>query len=352
MADRVNDRLLNDKKRRGRTRAPLRVAPVPEFEKLGGYRTGGIQLDLLHGLGRTTSALPGLRKAGTAGLPGLSALRLSSQWAIARYLWLFADEAHLRLSELTEEVRRHQRAVLSEHLGIALATDLVELLLVGSDFRVVDGDAVRYDPYLEVLEKELGAERPDYYWYRVVDNEIGDLAIVEANGSKSSSTSIGQLARGARQVSLPAALQGVRTRRIVIGASATPSGYVRVTAVELSGEIRSDDRGEIVAELHAPDAATELDEDLIAYWDARPPQHHGRDPRGLGRRADRSSPRRPAADLRRSAPDRRYDSVERPHPAIRARRPGEHRRAGPGMARAFVHRSHADRPAVFAHRHR
>lgn len=270
LADKVNDRLLADKMRRGREEEPLVVAPVPEFEKLGGLRRAVMPMDLLHGLGRTTSALPGLSELGAAGLPGLNALRLTCQWAIARYLWLFAaDRRLLRLSGLTDEVRRHQRALLSEHLGIALATDLVERYLVGEDFRVVDADAVSYDRYLQELAAELGVERPDYFWYALSGVAIRDLVIVEVKGAKDSRLT-DQLARGARQVSLPQALRGVRTRRVVIGASANPSGVIVVKAVELLGP--PSNRAETTAELLVADRASKLDDNLIASV-----QEHTRD---------------------------------------------------------------------------
>lgn len=53
------------------------VRPVPELRGLA-TRDDVPPLSLLLGLGRLTSALPGLHRIGAAGLPGLSALRTAS----------------------------------------------------------------------------------------------------------------------------------------------------------------------------------------------------------------------------------------------------------------------------------
>jgi hypothetical protein len=45
-----------------------------------------LPLDLLLGLGRPTSALPGLHRIGAGGMPGLTALRTASRWAVIRCL--------------------------------------------------------------------------------------------------------------------------------------------------------------------------------------------------------------------------------------------------------------------------
>ncbi|MEW2142663.1 hypothetical protein AB0869_07575 [Micromonospora vinacea] len=176
--------------------------------------------DLLFGLGRTTSALPGLHTPGAAGLPGLAALRTASRWAIIRYLWAFHDyRPWIYLSELTEQVRFHQRTALSEHFGIAVATDLVEQFILTRPGKVVDADAVSFDPVLAEAMRNLKAHKPDYFWYDTHAGQLSDVVVVEVKGNSSNrQRTVQQLARGVQQVLVPANVPGAIMRRIVIGA--------------------------------------------------------------------------------------------------------------------------------------
>ncbi|SCF44499.1 hypothetical protein GA0070564_11099 [Micromonospora mirobrigensis] len=177
-------------------------------------------MELLLGLGKTTSALPGLHVAGAAGVPGLAALRTASRWAIIRYLWAFAEaRPALRLSALTSQVRSHQRSLFSEHFGIAVATDLVEQLILTEPAHVVDADAVSYDAILGPAMGGLGSHKPDYFWYNMRGRDLTDVVVLEAKGNSSGRRlSILQMARGVEQVLVPKAVPGARMRRIVIGA--------------------------------------------------------------------------------------------------------------------------------------
>lgn len=187
-----------------KTRREVDVHPVPELEDQVIIRSVR-PMELLLGLGKTTSALPGLHMAGTAGLPGLTALRTASRWAIIRYLWAFAEaRPDLRLSALTHQVRNHQRSLLSEHFGIAVATDLVEQLILTEPARVVDADAVSYDPVLGPSMGGLGSHKPDYFWYNMRGRNLTDVVVLEAKGNTSGRRmSILQLARGVKQVLVP-----------------------------------------------------------------------------------------------------------------------------------------------------
>jgi hypothetical protein len=194
------------------------IQPVPELEGLAA-RDAVPPLSLLLGLGRLTSALPGLHRVGAAGLPGLSALRTASRWAIIRYLWAFSDQRPaLRLSDLTEEVRSHQRTLLSESFGIALAADLIERYVISNPSRVVDADAVGYDPVLRVDMAALPSHKPDYFWYREDGGRLSEVVVVEVKGTTSGRTRcVKQMARGVEQVLVPARIRGVKMRRIVVG---------------------------------------------------------------------------------------------------------------------------------------
>jgi hypothetical protein len=192
-------------------------------------------LELLLGLGRLTSALPGLHRIGASGMPGLIALRTASRWAVMRYLWAFADDRpELSLSGLTDEVRFHQRTLLSENLGIALAADLIENHVLLGATRVVDADAVGYDPVLAVDMQALSSHKPDYFWYRVEGDRLTDVVVVEVKGTTSGRRRcIEQMARGVEQVLVPARIRGVTMRRIVVGTELR-SGRLRAHAVEVA----------------------------------------------------------------------------------------------------------------------
>jgi len=194
------------------------VRPVCELSGLQ-TRDGVPPLGLLLGLGRLTSALPGLHRIGAGGLPGLSALRTASRWAVIRYLWAFADHRpDLRLSDLTEEVRFHQRTLLSESFGIALAADLIERYILSGPTQVVDADAVHYDPVLAIDMAALASHKPDYFWYRETGDRLSEVVVVEVKGTTSGRRRcIEQMARGVEQVLVPARIRGVKMRRIVIG---------------------------------------------------------------------------------------------------------------------------------------
>ncbi|GAA3780241.1 hypothetical protein GCM10022225_80630 [Plantactinospora mayteni] len=200
-------------------RAEVDVRPVPELMSLT-LRKDVRPLEILLALGKTTSALPGLGTAGAAGMAGLTALRTASRWAITRYLWAFSDHRpDLCLSALTDQVRFHQRTILSEQFGIAIATDVVEQLILDKPASVVDADAVSYDPVLGISMSGLRSHKPDYFWYCHEDNRLSQVVVVEAKGTTSGPRkTIGQLARGVEQVLVPSQIPGVPMRRIVVGA--------------------------------------------------------------------------------------------------------------------------------------
>jgi hypothetical protein len=210
------------------------VRPLAELSGLA-TREDVSPLSLLLGLGRLTSALPGLHRVGAAGLPGLTALHTASRWAVIRYLWAFSDvRPDLRLSDLTDEVRSHQRTLLSESFGIALAGDIIERYVLPNPSRVVDADAVEYDPVLRFDMAALPSHKPDYFWYREDGGDLSEVVVVEAKGTTSGKAAcIKQMARGVAQVLVPAPIHGVRMRRIVIGAELRGK-RLRAYAVEVA----------------------------------------------------------------------------------------------------------------------
>ncbi|MEV5820876.1 hypothetical protein AB0L22_17080 [Micromonospora haikouensis] len=226
LAERVRETLLKSRD------LEVDVRPVPELEELE-IRRPVSPIELLLGLGKTTSALPGLAAPGAGGLPGLAALRTASKWAIIRYLWAFAEHRpQLRLSALTDQVRQHQRTLFSEHFGIAVTTDLIEQMILSQPAQVVDADAVSYDQVLGSVMDSLGTHKPDYFWYSTEGGRLSNVLVVEAKGNSAGRTeSIRQLCRGVEQVLVPNPIPGVTMRRIVIGVTLA-GGHLKAFAVE------------------------------------------------------------------------------------------------------------------------
>jgi hypothetical protein len=223
------------------TRSSLVASPVAEVS--GSSTVDPITpLQLLQAMGRATSSLPSLSKAGAAGLPGVAALSMASQWAILRYLWAFDPPTwELRFSSIVKTVRAHQRSVFSEQIGIAVATVVVERLIhtaAVSPLSIVDADALIDDEYLAALVGPLGRHRPDYFFYS--GGTTPALFVIEVKGTRGSRASmVAQLARGLQQVSSVSRITGYRVRRIVIGTIATDAGMTAY-AVELRDFDRDD----------------------------------------------------------------------------------------------------------------
>jgi hypothetical protein len=111
---RSDKRLAEDVDEWLKSESPLRAHPVAEVHAAG-VLDDVKPMALLQGLGRATSSLPPLCVPGAATMVGLSALLASSQWAVLKYLWAFdTADPRLRLSEITDYVRSHQRSVFSE----------------------------------------------------------------------------------------------------------------------------------------------------------------------------------------------------------------------------------------------
>lgn len=242
--------------RRISKRTGMRVKPVPELDGLENKRIDVSAFQLLLELGKATSALPLLHVSGAAGLPGLTALRTASNWAILKYLWAFAvPTPRVSLSTITDSVRLHHRTVLSEHLGIAVATHLVtKYVLANEPLRIVDGDSVEFDPTLGQHHLGLGAHRPDYFFYTLSNTGIGKSVICEVKGT-SSGRHIDQLCRGVDQVAAPADIAGVNTRRLVIACS-VQGRRLRAFAIEVDKPTFGDRREALARVLRRPGRLT------------------------------------------------------------------------------------------------
>jgi hypothetical protein len=110
---------------------------------------------------------------------------LSSIWAYIRYIWAFdlpnpaVPFTPLRLSEAAQRIDFHQKAVLSDQIGIAMATLLFETELnapLSSDVSVAMND-----PAWPI--DTLNRSSPDYLFFNI---DQTNLYVVECKGTQSS----------------------------------------------------------------------------------------------------------------------------------------------------------------------
>jgi len=141
---------------------------------------------LLHSIGLIT----------TPPIPNLASL--SSTWAIIRYLWAFEAGTQrmprLLLSSIARDLDFHQKAVLSDEVGMGMAWYIMNNYFHTTAARDVS-------KALEMPEWPIDQQTsalPDYLFY---DDPSGDTFIVECKGNQSSEDStIHQMQRGTEQV--------------------------------------------------------------------------------------------------------------------------------------------------------
>jgi hypothetical protein len=151
---------------------------------------------------RTMQIVPAalLHRLGVVTTPQIENLAdLSSIWAYIRYIWAFdlPDPAlpvtPLRLSEAAQRIDFHQKAVLSDQIGIAMAASLLETELnapLSSDVSVAMND-----PAWPI--DTLNRSSPDYLFFNM---DQTNLYVVECKGTQSSrSAALEQLRRGCEQ---------------------------------------------------------------------------------------------------------------------------------------------------------
>ena len=173
---------------------------IPGLQAVNPVRLAPIQL--LHALAKIT----------TPAIPNLAAF--SSSWAERRYIWAFdptRDVAApwLRLSQYSRKLDFHQKTLLSDDLGVAVACYLTEKFFPVSDIA---------NTTTAVESKLLGAYKQGRKWPDLVcTNSSGSTAyVVECKGSGSDWTEVRrQLTNGVRQVTAVGFLPSVATERFV-----------------------------------------------------------------------------------------------------------------------------------------
>ncbi len=166
--------------RKGTITAVPAFAPTREIQVIPAY--------LLHRLGVVTTP------------PVENLADICSTWAAIRYLWAFAlpevgeQDPKLRLSNEARKVDFHQKALLSDEIGVAMAA-----LLLGNYFQAPQ--ALDVQVAMDEDNWNIGLQSkssPDYLFF---DSTQANLYIVECKGTQSSrSESLNQLRRGTEQV--------------------------------------------------------------------------------------------------------------------------------------------------------
>lgn len=214
------------------SRSPSAVSPIRELRPPARERTLDLAvapIELLLALGKAT-AVPSV---------AVTSLRVSSLWAVLRYLWAFEPSpprAPMTLSHPTEHVVRHQRSVMSEQFGIALAAWLYETQIARGPAEIIDAEWAMTSPsWQNVLRLSQRQPRrwPDYFMFPRASR--WPLAVVECKGNSGAngrSETEAQLADAIAQVVEPT-LRGFNPRRIAF-AAVTPRGArrIRVFGVE------------------------------------------------------------------------------------------------------------------------
>lgn len=124
---------------------------------------------------------------------------ICSTWARIRYLWAFQIPADnrttpLRLSEEARRIDFHQKALLSDEIGVGMSA-----VLLGTYFdapRALDVSLAMQDPNWRIRQQSDSS--PDYLFF---DSTQTNLYVIECKGTQSTrSNSLKQLRRGTEQI--------------------------------------------------------------------------------------------------------------------------------------------------------
>jgi hypothetical protein len=203
-------------KRKSKTPEPKALSPAGLFSDADVRVTPS---NLLHSIGKVT----------TPAIPNLTAL--CTTWAEVRYIWAFDPnragmKPRLRLSEEADVIDFHQKALLSDEVGVGIAALLVERYGRTDKHAHVSeaGQASKFGLYLRTRLS------PDYVFF----GDKTPLFVVECKGTRSSlSNAIGQLARGCIQLASVSFRPKPKRKvvRLVLCTHMKPSGG-RVYAVD------------------------------------------------------------------------------------------------------------------------
>jgi hypothetical protein len=177
------------------------LATIPVFDP---SRTIDIRpISLLHAIGRIT----------TPPIPNLA--DLSSTWAIIRYLWAFEVSNERRnqplvLSTIAREIDFHQKALLSDEVGMGMANYLMTNYFQTPN--AIDISIALQTPGWNLFQQYPTS--PDYLFF---DDPAGHVYVVECKGNQTShDTTVNQLRRGTEQVPSVVFSDGRRAESLVV----------------------------------------------------------------------------------------------------------------------------------------
>lgn len=164
---------------------------------------------------------------------------LSSIWAYIRYIWAFdlpdpvMQITPLRLSDAAQRIDVHQKAVLSDQIGVAMAASLLGSELgapLSSDVSVAMNDPAWP---IEILNRSS----PDYIFFNL---EQTNLFVVECKGTQSSRASaLDQMRRGCEQAASLSFTDGrPQPPAIIVATYLSPAG-TRVLILDPPGDDHS-----------------------------------------------------------------------------------------------------------------
>jgi hypothetical protein len=197
------------------------LSPVADFEPQ--LTVSLTPLEMLHRLGVVTTP------------PVENLADLCSTWAYYRYLWAFEIPPQqgalsaLKLSEAARNIDFHQKALLSDQIGVGMAA-----LLVGSHLNapLAADVSVALDDVNWPVDLQYDAS-PDYLFF---DETQTPLYVVECKGTQTSrSASLEQLRRGTEQVPSLIFNDGRMPPSLVVATCLSKSG-TRVLIIDPPGD--------------------------------------------------------------------------------------------------------------------
>ena len=123
---------------------------------------------------------------------------LCSTWAILRYIWAFDSDLtsskKLRLSDIAMDIDFHQKALMSDEIGVGIAVLITEKYFGGLD--PIDIDVALRNNIVPGLRKQYSTS-PDYLF----TTTSGEMLVVECKGTRCDfDQTLKQLKRGTEQV--------------------------------------------------------------------------------------------------------------------------------------------------------
>lgn len=161
-------------------------------------------IELLHALGRVT----------TPTIPNL--VDISSTWAMIRYIWAFEPSLRgriepLQLSIIAREIDSHQKTLLSDQMGVGIASYLMGKCMNSPES--IDVDVALRTPNWNI-DKQFSTS-PDYLFF---NDSANPVYIVECKGNQTSRNGcINQLRRGTEQVPSIIFRDGRKATSLIIG---------------------------------------------------------------------------------------------------------------------------------------